>query len=106
MVITTLMAGVIYTGFSAAFGGLEKAGAGAREIGVLLGIILGGAALATLVFDVHEAVAAVVADSDLQLLRASPLTPLQVFGIKLLDAAPRTGDSAPEPLEIQIDARA
>src|SRR5262249_1044481 len=73
------------------FGWLTDRGAGPAEGGIVLGTVFAAALWALLVFDLPEPVAAVVADSDLELLRRAPLPALPVLAIKLVDALPRSG---------------
>ena len=61
--------------------GLGEAGAQA-----LLGALLAGALAGVLVFDLQYAVAAVLIDSDLELLRRAPLSARQLLGLKVIDS--------------------
>ena len=57
----------------------------------VLGLVLTAAFVGLAVFDLHQAVSALVLDSDLALLRAAPITPRVLAAHKLADALPATG---------------
>ncbi len=90
VVLAVLLGAMVCVGLAAMFGQLAAAGATAREAGGALGLVLTAALIGLLVFDLHEVVATLIADSDLELLRRAPISRLVLFGLKLADALPRT----------------
>jgi hypothetical protein len=88
--LAVVVAFLIAIGLAALFGQLAEEGATAGESAVLLGLILTAAVTGLLVFDLHEGVSVLVADSDLELLRRAPLRGGEIFTLKLIDALPRT----------------
>lgn len=85
-----LLAGLVCTTLCTIFAALHEAGAGARESGAALAIMLTATVAGLLVFDLHEAVSILITDSDLELLRRAPIPPHAILRIKLLDIVPRT----------------
>jgi len=85
-----VLAGFIGFGLAAMFEALSAEGASAAEAARGLSLALSIALVAMLVFDLHESVATMVSDPDLELLRRAPVSPPALFGLKLLDAMPRT----------------
>ena len=90
LALMLVMAGLIGSGLAALFAQLALEGASPAEAAMALGLLLALVLVALLVFDLHEAVATLLLDSDLELLRRSPLSPAALLGLKLLDALPRT----------------
>jgi hypothetical protein len=90
LVLAVVLALLIGTGLSELFGVASAQGVDAGQVAALLALILAGAVTGALVFDVHHGVAALLVDSDLDLLRRSPLRPAALFALKLLDSLPRT----------------
>ncbi|MGH3118931.1 MAG: putative ABC transporter permease subunit [Gaiellales bacterium] len=89
-VLAAVLGGFFAFGFASLFEQLSSAGATSRESATALGYLLTAALIGLLVFDLDEAVAALLLDSDLELLRRAPLSGRALFTIKLLDAFPRT----------------
>ena len=69
---------------------LIQAGGTQADAASLVAVLANLTIAGLLVFDLHEGVSALLADSDLDLLRRAPLEPHVQLGIKLLDALPRT----------------
>jgi len=69
---------------------LADAGGSVHEAALLIGLFANFTLVGLLVFDLHEGVTVLLADSDLDLLRRAPIRPVAQLGIKLLDALPRT----------------
>lgn len=88
--LVIVLAAVIGTGLSMLFGAMAASGTSAKDASGMLAIILLASIVGMLVFDVHHAVASLLVDSDLSLLRRAPITPLTLFFIKLADSLPRT----------------
>lgn len=65
-------------------------GGGITDVVVALAMIVNLTLAGLFVFDLHEGLSALLSDSDLDLLRRSPMTPAALLGLKLLDALPRT----------------
>jgi hypothetical protein len=90
LALTLFLAALLFAGMRTLFRWIAEQGAGpeaaAGPLGLLLTLGLGG----LLVFDVQEAIAVLLLDSDLELLRRAPLSPRQVFALKLVDALGRT----------------
>ncbi len=91
LVLTLILGGFVLWTMLQLFGWLTDRGAGAAESGIVLGYVFAAAIGALLVFDLHETVAALVVDSDLELLRRAPLPAVSVMAIKVVDALPRSG---------------
>ncbi|MCC6350726.1 MAG: hypothetical protein IT347_14160 [Candidatus Eisenbacteria bacterium] len=101
--LALLLAAALGAALAMAFGGLRSAGlpeAGAR---VLLAWLFTATLTGVLVFDLHEALAALVTAPDLDLLRAAPLSPRALTALRLLDALPR---SLPIVLTLALPATA
>jgi hypothetical protein len=86
VVLTTLIGAAL----SMLFGALASQGARAHDAAGMLAIVLLAAIVGMLVFDVHHAVASLLVDSDLELLRRAPISTRALFAIKLTDSLPRT----------------
>ncbi len=84
------LAGVVGAGLAALFRALDRSGASPRELAGLLALALGAALVALLAFDLEGALATLLLDRDLDLLRRAPIAPRRMFAIKLADALPRT----------------
>jgi ABC-2 type transport system permease protein len=69
---------------------IRQSGGGADEMAAMLGAVFTVVLVGLLAFDLHEAVSTLLADSDLDLLRRSPLRPGALLTLKLIDALPRT----------------
>jgi hypothetical protein len=63
----------------------------AADAAAVLGLALTAAFVGLAVFDLQQAVTALVLDSDLELLRAAPIGPRALAALKLFDALPPTG---------------
>jgi putative ABC exporter len=87
--IAVVFTALAYFAFTAMFEELAASGGPAATQGALA-LIAAGAMAAMLVFDLHHAVAALLLDSDLELLRRAPLGPGTLLVIKLIDSLPRT----------------
>jgi len=90
VVLVLVVAVIAHQGFAALFGALERSGATPAELRAVLALALDAALLGLLVFDLEGAVAALILDRDLDLLRRAPLSPAALLAIKLVDALPRT----------------
>jgi hypothetical protein len=90
LILTIVSGALLYTVFAALFGSLAEFSDGAARATALLGLVIGAALVALVVFDLHYAVSTLFLDSDLELLRRAPLAPAELFALKLLDAFPRT----------------
>jgi hypothetical protein len=90
LLLALIIAGLIGLAIAALFGQLAAEGSSADETAAVLAMLLNATLLGMLVFDLHEAVSTLVADSDLELLRRAPIRPGELFLLKLLDALPRT----------------
>src|SRR2546425_8576004 len=88
--LAVLLGAMVCVGLAALFGQLAASGATASEAGGALALVLTAALIGLLVFDLHEVVATLIADSDLELLRRAPISRLALFALKLVDALPRT----------------
>lgn len=73
-----------------AFGGLRQAGLEEAAARALLGWLFTATLTGVLVFDLHQALAALVAAPDLDLLRAAPLSARALAALRLADALPRS----------------
>jgi hypothetical protein len=89
VLVAAWMGGFVLAGLRALFGALAAAGASPRELAALLALVLSATLAALVVFDVDDAVRTLVSDSDLELLRRSPIPPRTLLALKALDAAPR-----------------
>src|SRR5262249_32620310 len=87
---TVGLAALVEVGLAGLFGSFAALGFTLEESGQMLALVLGASLLGMLVFDLHEGVAIVVTDSDLELLRRGPVGPGALLAIKLADALPRT----------------
>jgi len=72
------------------FGRLADRGTSPELAGAVLGLLLTTAFGALALFEVHLALTTLLLDSDLELLRAAPITAGELLCLKLLDAAPPT----------------
>jgi hypothetical protein len=88
--LAIVLASLVGVGLAGLFGQLAADGATASEAGVLLGLVLTASLGGLLIFDLHEAVSTLVADSDLELLRRAPISAVELFALKIVDAFPRT----------------
>lgn len=88
--LAVVLAALVTMALAALYATIVAEGAGARVAATALGLVLTATLVGLLVFDLHETVTTLLADSDLDLLRRAPLTPPTLFAIKLLDALPRT----------------
>jgi hypothetical protein len=84
------LGGLMFGGAHALFRWLAQGGAGAEAAAGPLGLLFAAGLGGLLVFDVQEAVAVLLLDSDLELLRRAPLGPRQILALKLADALGRT----------------
>jgi len=84
------MAVVSWAALRALFGALAAAGADGTQLSGVLGMLLTGATLALVALDLDVAVATLLLDPDLALLRRAPLPPASLLALKLVDAFPRT----------------
>ena len=69
---------------------LARAGGTLEDAASLIAVLVNLTLAGLLVFDLHEGVSALLADTDLDLLRRAPLKPRVQLAIKLFDALPRT----------------
>ena len=90
LVLTLVLGTLLFGGMRALFRWLAQQGASAGEAAGPLGLLLAAGLAGLLVFDVQEAIAVLLLDSDLELLRRAPLSARQVFALKLADALART----------------
>jgi hypothetical protein len=81
---------LVFATLHATFSHADLLGLGDAGARALLAALLAGALAGVLVFDLQYAVAAVLIDSDLELLRRAPLSPRQLLGLKVIDSLPRT----------------
>ena len=89
LVLVVVAAWIAHAGFAALFEALARTGASPAVVSAALALALDAALLGTLLFDLESAVSTLILDRDLDLLRAAPLPPRAILGIKLLDALPR-----------------
>lgn len=89
--LLAVMAAVAASGFHTLFRTLSLAGATPSELGAALGLVLDAAGVTLVVLGLDAAVATLVLDPDLELLRRAPVRPVALLALKLLDALPRTG---------------
>jgi hypothetical protein len=73
------------------FGRMALTHVSAADAAAVLGLALTAAFAGLAVFDLQQAVSALVLDSDLTLLRAAPIGPRALATLKLFDALPPTG---------------
>ena len=88
--LALLLAALVCVTLAALFGQLAADGASQAEAGVALGLVLSAVVFGLLIFDLHEAVTTLTVDSNLELLRRTPISPPALFAFKLADALPRT----------------
>ena len=69
---------------------LSQAGGTLNDAASLIAVLANLTLAGLLVFDLHEGVSVLLADTDLDLLRRAPLKPHTQLAIKLFDALPRT----------------
>jgi ABC-2 type transport system permease protein len=81
-----LVVGALTTVFSR----FKASGLGVADAGGALALVLVAAVAGLAVFDLHFAVSALLLDSDLELLRRAPLSPVALLALKLCDSLPRT----------------
>jgi hypothetical protein len=81
---------LVFTTLHATFSQAGVLGLGEAGARALLGALLAGALAGVMVFDLQYAVAAVLVDSDLELLRRAPLSARQLLSLKVIDSLPRT----------------
>lgn len=91
LILLALLGAAMLVGTGVVFDRLADRGFTVTEAGTVLGMILVSAFAALALFEVHLALTTLVLDSDLELLRVAPLSPVQLLAIKLIDAAPATG---------------
>lgn len=87
---SALLAVALAWALSVAFDGLRAAGLDEGAARALLGWLFTATLTGVLVFDLHQALAALVAAPDLDLLRAAPLTPRALTALRLADALPHS----------------
>ena len=90
VVLALVLAALAYLVMRQLLGLLVSAGATVHESGALVALLANLTLAGLLVFDLHEGVSALLADTDLDLLRRAPIRPHVQLGIKLFDALPRT----------------
>ncbi|HEY2955606.1 MAG TPA: hypothetical protein VGK89_10210 [Candidatus Eisenbacteria bacterium] len=90
LVMVGIVAWLAHKGLAALFGALEHSGATPAELRAALALALDLALVVLVVFDLEGAVATLILDRDLELLRRAPLPPGSILAIKLVDAFPRT----------------
>ena len=90
LALTLFLGILLFSGMRMLFRWIAENGSGASEAAGPLGLLLTAGLAGLLVFDVQEAIAVLLLDSDLELLRRAPLPAHQVFALKLADALPRT----------------
>jgi hypothetical protein len=90
VVLALVLAGILFGGMRAIFGWVASYGVGAGAAAGLLGVMLTAGLAGLLVFDLQEAIGVLLLDSDLELLRRSPLAAREVFALKLADALANT----------------
>ena len=88
--LALLIALLVGIGARAFFRALATQGVAAREAAPALGAAFSATMLVVLLFDVQSAVAALVADSDLEPLRLAPLTPSEILLLKVGDVLAST----------------
>lgn len=88
--LLAILAWIFAWGLSSLFGALAASGASAADTAPILALALTAALFGMLVFDVHHAVSSMLLDPDLDWFRRAPVRARAMFGIKLLDALPRT----------------
>ena len=91
LILVALLGAAMLYGTGVVFDRLASRGFTVTDAGTVLGMILVSAFTALALFEVHLALTALVLDSDLELLRVAPLSPVELLAIKLFDAAPATG---------------
>ncbi len=91
LIVVGLFAGLSWFALARLFERLALDQVPAADAARVLGMALTAAFIGLSVFDLHQAVSALVLDSDLELLRAAPLTPRVLALLKLFDALPSTG---------------
>lgn len=87
---SALLAAALAWALAVAFAGLRAAGVGEDEARALLGWLFTATLTGVLVFDLHQALAALVAAPDLDLLRAAPVAPRALAALRLADALPHS----------------
>ncbi|MFI5372481.1 MAG: hypothetical protein ACHQ52_13055 [Candidatus Eisenbacteria bacterium] len=90
LVVVGLFSLVSGIALAALFERLALTHVSAADAAAVLGLALTAAFVGLSVFDLQQAVSALVLDSDLALLRAAPLGPRALAALKLLDALPST----------------
>jgi hypothetical protein len=90
LLIVGAMGAVGYAAFRVLLQALVASGAGQAECVAVLGLALTAAFAGLLVFDLDAAVATLLLDPDLDLLRRAPVRPGAVLALKLADAVPRS----------------
>jgi hypothetical protein len=72
-VLAVMLGAIVAIGLTSLFGQIASEGADARAASGVLALILAAALAGMLVFDLHEVVSTLMADSDLELLRRAPI---------------------------------
>jgi len=90
LVVVGLFAGLSWLALGRVFERLALEHTPPGDAALVLGLALTAAFVGLAVFDLHQAVSALVLDSDLTLLRVAPLAPRALALLKLFDAAPPT----------------
>jgi len=88
--VSLALAAALAWALALAFGGLREAGLAEPAARALLAWLFTATLTGVLVFDLHEALAGLVAAPDLDLLRAAPLSPRGLAALRLASAAPRS----------------
>ena len=91
LVVAGLFAFVSTVALGALFERMALSHVSAADAAAVLGLALTAAFAGLAVFDLQQAVSALVLDSDLALLRAAPIGPRSLALLKLVDALPATG---------------
>jgi hypothetical protein len=81
---------ILYLVIDGFFDELVRAGATRAEMQAVLALVFDVALAMLVIFDLESAVSTLILDRDLDLLRAAPLAPRALLGLKLLDGLPRT----------------
>lgn len=90
LVVSVLLAAALAWAMELAFSGLRASGLGEDAARTLLSWLFTATLTGALVFDLHQALAVLVAAPDLDLLRAAPLTSRSLATLRMLDALPHS----------------
>jgi hypothetical protein len=90
LVVSILLAAALALAMKIAFQGIRDSGLGEDAARTLLAWLFTATLTGALVFDLHQALAVLVAAPDLDLLRAAPLTSRALATLRMLDALPHS----------------